>query len=357
MDWPMVGDGNKHWGRNPSRPDQSMHGQILEILKIAGAAVRTKVSEELRKSGTDVLSAIYKEGEDDTIYQIDRNVEEILVPILEPFARELGGFLLLAEGIGDPVAGLQLGVGEGKLPSWSILIDPIDGTRGIMYNKRPAFFLAGAAPYQTELHLSDIEVACMTELPTSKMAFSDTLFAIRGKGAQAERTNIWTGEVQPIPIKPSQSKTLEGGFGQIVRFFPPGRALLAKIEDEMIGILYPDAAEGKTLVFEDQYICSGGQMYEMLMGHDRYVADIRDVLFRKMAKEGLKKGHVCHPYDICTFLIGKEAGIEFTDSFGNELDAPFNLLAEVGWIGYANKEIRSKVEPVLLSKMKDYGLI
>jgi len=334
-----------------------MQEVILEVLKRAGEAVRSKVHEELMKSSTADLSAVYKEGEDDTIYQIDRNVEEILVPLLEPEAIKVGGILLMAEGIGDPVHGLLIGVKPGEKPAWAFLIDPIDGTRGIMYNKRAAFFLAGAAPFKENLRLSDIEVACMTELPTSKMLYSDSLYAILGKGPSAERTNLLTGEKQALPFKPSQAKTLEGGFGQIARFFPPGRAVLAQIEDEMIEILYPDAAEGKTLVFEDQYISSGGQMYEILMGHDRYVADIRDVLFAKMAREGKKKGHICHPYDICTFLIGKEAGVQFTDSIGKELDAPFNLLAEVGWIAYANADIRSLVEPVLMERMQHHGLI
>ena len=334
-----------------------MENQILALLQKAGDAVRDKVYSELKKSSIEDLSMVFKEAEDDTIYQIDRNVEEILVPLLEPEAEKLGGIWVMAEGIGDPEKGLFLGVKDGKDPSWAILIDPIDGTRGIMYNKRPAFFLAGAARFKENLMLSDIEVACMVELPTSKMLFSDILFAIKGKGFDGERVNLITNEKTPLPLKPSQAKDLLGGFGQIARFFPPGRAVLAQIEDEMIEILYPDAPEGKTLVFEDQYISSGGQMYEILMGHDRYVADIRDVLFAKMAREGKKKGHICHPYDICTFLIGKEAGVHFTDSLGNDLDAPFNLLAEVGWIAYSNSSIRNLVEPVLLERMKFHGLI
>lgn len=334
-----------------------MREEILAYLLRAGAAVRDTVFEQVQKASGEDLAAVYKEGKDDTIYQIDRNVEEILVPILEPAAREFGGFLLLAEGIGDPVSGLLLGTDPGKNPTWALLIDPIDGTRGIMYNKRSAFFLAGAAPWKPDLKLSDIEIAVMTELPTSKMAVSDMLWAIKGKGAKGSRYHLIHKTEQTLPLKPSQSITLEGGFGQFARFFPPGRALLARIEDEMIEALYPDAAEGKTLVFEDQYISSGGQMYEMLMGHDRYIADVRDVLFAKMVRDGQKKGHVCHPYDICTFLIGQEAGISFSDSFGNTLDAPFSLLAEVGWIAYANENIRALVEPVLLSKLRQYHLI
>jgi hypothetical protein len=334
-----------------------MHQTILEILQKAGAAVRDKVYSELQKSSIESLSAVFKEGEDDTIYQIDRNVEEILVPLMEPEAQKVGGIWLMAEGIGDPESGLKLGVRHGESPKWAILIDPIDGTRGIMYNKRPAFFLAGAAPFKADLNLSDIEVALMTELPTTKMLFSDTLFAIKGQGARGIRFNLWTKEESPLHIKPSQSKTLLGGFGQIARFFPPGREILARIDDELVQNLFPDAAEGKTLVFEDQYISSGGQMYEMLMGHDRYVADIRDVLFAKMARDGKKKGHICHPYDICTILIGLEAGLEITDSKGMPFNARFNLLDDVGWIAYANKEIQNLVEPVLLKLLRKEGLI
>jgi len=55
-----------------------------------------------------------------------------------------------------------------------VLIDPIDGTRGIMYDKRAAWALAGVAPNRgPATRLSDIHLAVMTELPTSKMGFAD----------------------------------------------------------------------------------------------------------------------------------------------------------------------------------------
>jgi hypothetical protein len=51
-----------------------------------------------------------------------------------------------------------------------VIVDPIDGTRGIMYDKRAAWALAGVAPNKGPgTRLRDIEVAVMTELPTSKM--------------------------------------------------------------------------------------------------------------------------------------------------------------------------------------------
>ncbi len=72
-----------------------------------------------------------------------------------------------------------------------MIVDPIDGTRGIMYDKRAAWALAGVAPNKgSATRLSDIEVAVMTELPTSKMGFGDVLWAIKGQGAHGNRERL-----------------------------------------------------------------------------------------------------------------------------------------------------------------------
>ena len=48
------------------------------------------------------------------------------------------------------------------------VLDPIDGTRCIMHDKRSAWVLAGIAPQKGEAtRLSDIVAASMTELPTT----------------------------------------------------------------------------------------------------------------------------------------------------------------------------------------------
>jgi fructose-1,6-bisphosphatase/inositol monophosphatase family enzyme len=334
------------------------HNLVKDILIQIGEAVCRKVNQSLKEQTVEQRSAVFKEGEDDTIYQIDRDVEEVLVPILEKNAKELNGIVLVAEGIGENTNGVVLP--KGKRPesaSLRIIVDPIDGTRGIMYDKRSAFFLAAAAPNRgASTTLQDVEVAVMAELPTSRSFLSDTLWAIKGKGAHAYTRNLLSGDIMRKDIHPSRSKSLIGGFGQIARFFPPGRDILAKIEDELIETIAPDVAAGKAVVFEDQYISSGGQLYEMLMGHDRFIADIRTLLYRKLAKEGKRAGHVCHPYDLCATLIGKEAGLIITDAFGNPLDTPLDLLASVDWIGYANEHIRNEIEPVLQKLMQKYGL-
>src|SRR5690606_20886508 len=137
-----------------------------------------------------------------------------------------------------------------------IIMDPIDGTRGIMYNKRSAFFLAGAAPNKRSLmHLQDIEAAVMTELPTSKAYLSDSFYAIKVKGAFGLQRNLFNNKINTLHARPSSASTIIGGFAQISRFFPPGKDILAKIEEELIASL-SEIQEGKALLFEDQYISS-----------------------------------------------------------------------------------------------------
>lgn len=332
------------------------HEQIKNILIEAGKAVRQNVMHNLSVSSTQVLSQVHAEKKEDTIYEIDRQVEEHILKIIEPFSGTLGGFVLLAEGIGDSENGIVLPAGNNQ-PSLRILMDPIDGTRGLMYDKRSAFFLAGAAPNKgSATSLSDIEVAVMIELPTTRQYQSDVLWAIKGKGSFIYRENMLTGEVQQKTIAPSNATSIIGGFAQLARFFPPGREVLAAIEDELIHALLPSNPSEKALVFEDQYISSGGQLYELLMGHDRFIADLRGLLYNKLRKEGKQGGHVCHPYDVCAHLIGQEAGIIITNGAGNPLQAPLNLSAEINWIGYANEAIEHEVKPVLMKLLKKYRL-
>ena len=334
------------------------HNLVQHMLAEAGRAVRNKVLNSLATSTEEQLSTVHQESYEDTIYTIDRHAEEVLLPVLTTYAGDAGGIVLMAEGIGDE-NGLTLPIGmEPDQANLRIIMDPIDGTRNIMYNKRAAFFLAGAAPNKGKsTRLSDIEVAVMVELPTSKQYLSDVLWAFKGEGCYAQSENVLDGTTIPRTIRPSKAKTIIGGFAQFSRFFPPGREILSAMEDEIIQTIMPSNPGGKAIVFEDQYICSGGQLYEMLMGHDRFIADVRGLLYAYLRKQGKEIGHVCHPYDVCAHLIGTEAGLIITDTEGNPVDAPFDLNATINWIGYANAYIMHEVRPLLMAMLKKYKLI
>src|SRR3954449_3299089 len=149
--------------------------------------------------------------------------------------------------------------------------------------------------------------------------------AVRGQGSSALRVNRLTGEMAPLTLHPSTATTLAHGFAMISRFFPGSRAELAAIDDEVIAAVSGPPKPGKAQSFEDQYISSGGQLYELMAGHDRFVADLRP-LFERTRPGGAAL--CCHPYDLCTELIGRETGVEVTDAHGGPLAAPLDVTSD-----------------------------
>jgi hypothetical protein len=98
-------------------------------------------------------------------------------------------------------------------------------------------------------------------------------------------------------------------------------------------------------------------LYEILVGHDRFVADIRSRLYPVLERTlGTRPGHVCHPYDACTILIGLESGVIITDPWGNPLNSPLNTTEDLGMIVYANQAIYDEVWPHLSRIMVEEGL-
>jgi len=93
------------------------------------------------------------------------------------------------------------------------------------------------------------------------------------------------------------------------------------------------------------------------MGHDRWVADLRPLLEPVLRRRGQPLGHCCHPYDVCTELIARRAGVEITGEHGQALRAPLDVNANVTWIGYANRAIRRQIEPELRRILAERGLL
>jgi fructose-1,6-bisphosphatase/inositol monophosphatase family enzyme len=326
---------------------------LLAPIQAMHRRIRDAVVRACEEAAVATLSGVATEAEGDTIYAIDRVAEHELVAEIGAIATEAEPVLLVAEGL----SGGEVVVPEGADPKtarWIIIVDPIDGTRGVMYQKRPAWILTGVARGPGPCTLADVELAVQTEIPLVKQHLSDELWAVRGQGASAVRFNRLTGEIAPLILHPSTATTLAHGFAMISRFFPGSRAELAAIDDEMVAAVMGPPQPGKAQLFEDQYIASGGQLYELMAGHDRFVADLRP-LFERHRTGGAAL--CCHPYDLCTELIARELGVLVTDENGLTLAAPLNVTADVGWIGYANGAIKALVEPHLRHALTRRGLV
>jgi len=295
------------------------------------------------------LHAVSHQTSADTIYKLDLLIEPVIESFCDEWARTTP-LVLVAEGI-EPETGrlFPAGINEADAKI-RIILDPIDGTRGLMYDKRAAWSLAGAAPNKgPQTRLSDIEVAVMTELPTSKMACSDVLYAIKGQGAHGQREPLHTQHsglsTQDLPLSPSRATTLAHGFASISNFFPGTKILASQLMEHLALKLLGPANVNTASLFDDQYISTGGQFYELIVGHDRFNADLRP---RFYALQQQPQGLCCHPYDCATLLVAQEAGVIITDGFGNPLDGPLDVTTGLAWIGYANESLRRTIEPLVL---------
>ena len=105
--------------------------------------------------------------------------------------------------------------------------------------------------------------------PLVKQHLCDALWAVRGEGAHAERLNRLSGERTPLTLRPSRSTSIRHEAAGLARFFPGAREVLAAIDEEIVRGALGDVERGKAC-FEDQYLSSGGQLYELIAGHDRF---------------------------------------------------------------------------------------
>jgi hypothetical protein len=326
---------------------------LLAPVQALHRRIRRDVVQACEHAAVTALSGVAREEEGDTIYAIDRVAEDVLIEeIGRTIATGDAPVLLVAEGLPGGEALVPAGA-DRRSARWVIVVDPIDGTRGLMYQKRPAWILTGVAPGPGPRTLADVELAVQTEIPLVKQHLSDELWAVRGHGASALRFNRLTGESVPLDMHPSTATTIAHGFAMISRFFPGSRAELAAIDDEVVANVLGPPQPGKAQLFEDQYISTGGQLFELMAGHDRFVADLRPLFERQRAGGAAL---CCHPYDLCTELIARELGISVTDEHGRPLLAPLDVTSDVSWVGYANQALRAQIEPHLHRALARRGL-
>jgi len=316
---------------------------LLDPLLELHRNVRDTVIAACERQQIEEMARIDRNATSDTIYAIDVVSEDLLKTFFQELSRK-HSFVVIAEGL-EPRE-----LTADRTARWRIIVDPIDGTRGLMYQKRSAWILTGVALNRgLETALDDIVLAVQTEIPLLKQHLSDQLWAIKGVGTTAERFNRFTGERIPFRPRPSGAKTIAHGFAMISRFFPGVRAELAAIDEEIVMAALGPPEPGKAHCFEDQYISTGGQLYELMMGHDRFVADLLPLM------NGI--GLCCHPYDLCTALIARELGVIVNEPGGGALRAPLNVDADVAWAGYANEDIRRQIEPLLQAALRRRGLL
>lgn len=323
------------------------HASLVARLRELQGAIRTALRAHMVAQEPAVWSRTVRDDAGDTIFGIDAAVEAILLQHCERWGTTQH-FTLLAEGL--DARGVTFGQRGRGGPPFRLLADPIDGTRGLMFDKRSAWCLMGIAPDRGDAtRLGDVQVAVMTELPTTRQATSDVLWATAGGVALGERLDLASGVARALPVVPSRATTLRHGFATVANFFPGGKELTARLDEAIVlrslGAWNPEKAE----VYTDQYISSGGQLAEVALGRDRFVLDVRPLVHRRL---GVPSSLACRPYDLVTWRIAHEAGCVVLDPFGAPLDAPLDTTTSVAFACYANKDLAAHLMPIVREEVQ-----
>lgn len=312
--------------------------QLQETIRDGLIAARQRQSRAFARVAAETAA--------DTIYHIDRISEDVLVAWLDQHWPKSWPVELIMEGLESELTfPRDTPVGKTR---WKLIIDPIDGTRGLMHDKRSAWAMAGLAPQRgSRNHLGDIVVAAMTELPITKQWRSDQFSVVKGNGSiVATSVNVLTGRRTKLAVRPSAATSFHHSFSTVSRFFPSAKEWLSKFEEDLwreLGEMRP--GEDPPPIFEDQYISCGGQIAEILLGHDLMVIDVRPEAFRAL---GLRDAALTsHPYDLCIELLLREAGGVIERPQGGRLRDPLDTTSAVSWIAYANPQIARQVRPVV----------
>jgi fructose-1,6-bisphosphatase/inositol monophosphatase family enzyme len=302
-------------------------------------SIQRRVRRGLARGGP--LAAPEGRSAGDVQYGIDRLSEDGLVALAGRVLKDLRPFRLLTEGL--PPEGVVVGRGA---PRRRVIVDPIDGTRGLMYGKRSAFVLAGVARETPAPRFRDLVTCVLTEIPPpgSGRAF-DAAVATRGRGARVWREPAARGSKARSVLRPSRATTLAHGFATFNRFLDGAQDAIGALAEDFFDRALKEDERGH--VFEDQFISNGGQMHGLLVGRDRFVADLRP-LFKGRRGRRLAASH---PYDLLAALILEEAGCPVTDERGRPLDPPLDVTTDVAWVGYANAALRRKYEGALLASL------
>lgn len=338
--------------------DRILEGQNLERARSLLCELQDVVQAEvisLRSKMPSVeMAAVAAETSADTIYKIDECVEHSILQWFDTRWPIEWPTLLVMEGL-EGRGELLLNAPAGE-PRLTCIIDPIDGTRGFMHDKRSAWVLAALAepPDGRAAYTDDVVVAAMTELPVSKQWRADQISGIKGCGIIARGRNIIdpSHPLLPLTINPSNSRDFRHGFASLARFFPEGASIAAQVEEELWDELIGIGKTSSPTIFQDQYISTGGQLYEVMSGRDRMVADLRPFFLREL---GLHDVLVCHPYDICTEMLAREAGCIVEHPLNGTISVPLDTTAPVSWVAYANEQLAEQVRPVLRRILGRFG--
>jgi hypothetical protein len=329
--------------------------ELLDSIEKLHQAIRSAARESIREQ-SEGLAIVSGSGNGDVSYGIDARCEKIIDRWFMEYP-PAGGAVVICEGLGKLTYPYGFDESDAK---WRILIDPLDGTRHIMYDNRSAWILTGIALNNGgQTSLDDICAAIQTEVPVVLQDKGAVLKAIKHQGAELKYYDLRSGnEVKThVALTPSSAATLENGFGVFVNVFPGTKVIISELEERVLYHLYGSPEENSALVFSEQYISSAGQLFMLMTGKYRIAVDIRGLLGGYQLERNQKLPLCAHPYDLSAALIAIESGCIVRDTYGGVLNCPMYLDTNCSWVGYANAELFNEIHPIILEELKALSII
>jgi fructose-1,6-bisphosphatase/inositol monophosphatase family enzyme len=316
--------------------------ELLSALTELHDGIRDEVRAQAAAS-TMGLADPQRLGPGDVSYGIDLPAEELVDRI---FGRLTEPTVVVCEGIGTRT---YPRAGAASAAKFRVVIDPLDGSRELMYDKRSAFVLSGVAVERGEqTTLADVFFGLMTEVPPQAQRLGVRLSAYRGRGASCETWDLDQSSmvVPPVPLRTSTEPTIRGGYAPFVHYFPGTHAAVGALADEvLLDVLRSDDASWPQ-AFDDCYISTGGQLYLLASGRYRLLVDARPALGH--SGSSFPKPLCAHPYDLAgPLLVAEEAGALVTSLGGGPVMYQLDTETDCGFIAYANASVKAEVQPAL----------
>lgn len=338
-------------GPAPALPSTDFEalGPWLEL----GAAIRAAVRAELERalgaaardaSGLGGLSAVQGTGAGDVTFGIDVVAE---AEVERWLGEQDGPLSLLTEDAGWTHAAGQGGFAHGGP---RVAVDPIDGTRHLMHDHRPAWaIVSGAGPGDGQPRYRDLEFGVLTEIPDSRGGRGRELCAVRGAGALAREVDVQSGEATPWRrLRTDDELRLDRGYFPFFGFEPAGRARAQALASATFERLAAAGHIDPRSVLDDQYCSSGGQLALLALGTYRAAIDARVDLGRAMSPPM----QTAKPYDIAgALLVAEEAGCALLRPGGAPLDFPMDTETAVDFAAYANAATRDAMAPAVAAAL------
>ena len=316
---------------------------LLALAERIAAAVVEHRDHALASGGADALMRIAGQGAGDVTYGIDVPAEHALDVWLEERARE-GPLSLLTEESGWRHRGPDGRGGARALDGFDhggprIVVDPIDGTRNLMTDLRPAWTVIGlAGPGATEPCQRDVVLGVLREIPDSRSRSTRVFHAARGLGC----TLVDGGRARRLDA--GSDARADHGYFVFFKYLPTERHEIAAVEGRFFERLARLEGADVRNCYDDQYISNAGQLALLALGTYRMVAELRSFLAARAGRTTLTS----KPYDVAGALVcAEEAGCVVTACDGSALDFPIDARTPVSYVAWVNAATHARLAPHL----------